>query len=165
MRKPVLVIATIRPWNIKAAERFMRQNFLWNIHLVAKKSELTTPLLERLHPDYVFFPHWSWIIPEEIYTHWECVVFHMTDLPFGRGGSPLQNLLSRGIHKTKISALRVTEGIDDGPVYLKRNLDLSKGSAGEIYREASRIIFDEMIPYIIEKRPVVVPQKGESVYF
>ncbi len=25
----------------------------------------------------------------------ECVCFHMTDVPYGRGGSPLQNLIIR----------------------------------------------------------------------
>ena len=59
----------------------------------------------------------------------------MTDLPFGRGGSPLQNLITRGISKTKISALRCNEEIDAGPIYLKRPLSLH-GSAEEIYQLA-----------------------------
>ena len=29
----------------------------------------------------------------------------MTDLPYGRGGSPLQNLIIRGFESTKISAI------------------------------------------------------------
>ena len=41
----------------------------------------------------IFIPHWSFIIPKEIYQNFECILFHMTDLPFGRGGSPLQNLI------------------------------------------------------------------------
>ncbi len=49
--------------------------------------------------------------------NFNCVVFHMTDLPFGRGGSPLQNLISRGIYKTKISAIKVVKEIDAGPIY------------------------------------------------
>lgn len=77
----------------------------------------------------------------------------------------MQNLLSRRIYRTKISALRVTEGVDEGPIYLKGDLDLSEGSAEEIYRRATEIIFDDMIPYIVENRPEPVPQKGEIVYF
>ncbi len=34
-------------------------------------------------------------MPREIFENWACVVFHMTDLPYGRGGSPLQNLIVR----------------------------------------------------------------------
>ena len=64
---------------------------------IAAPAELTRAALEQAKPRYVFFPHWSHIIPEDIHGAFECVIFHMTDLPFGRGGSPLQNLIARGI--------------------------------------------------------------------
>lgn len=44
----------------------------------------------------------------------------MTDLPYGRGGSPLQNLIVRNHYKTKISEIRVKKEIDSGPIYLKK---------------------------------------------
>jgi len=37
-----------------------------------------------------------WIILKEIFENYEIILFHMTDLPYGRGGSPLQNLIVRG---------------------------------------------------------------------
>ncbi|MDZ7775688.1 MAG: hypothetical protein U5L09_08890 [Bacteroidales bacterium] len=74
--------------------------------IINKKEELSLELLKKITPEYVFFPHWSYIIPESIFNNYECIVFHMTDLPFGRGGSPLQNLISRGYKETKISALK-----------------------------------------------------------
>ena len=46
----------------------------------------------------------------------------MTDLPYGRGGSPLQNLIARGFLETKISAILVEKQLDAGPVYLKMEL-------------------------------------------
>ena len=49
--------------------------------------------LSKFSPHYIFFPHWSWLIPEEIYQNFECVIFHMTNLPYGRGGSPLHYLI------------------------------------------------------------------------
>ena len=51
----------------------------------------------------------------------------MTDVPFGRGGSPLQNLISRGIYETKISAFRCVAEMDAGPVYPKRPFSLAEG--------------------------------------
>ena len=47
----------------------------------------------------------------------------MTDLPFGRGGSPLQNLIERGIKQTKISAIKCVKELDGGDIYLKRDLE------------------------------------------
>ena len=46
----------------------------------------------------------------------------MTDLPYGRGGSPLQNLIVRGWKETKVLALKVVEELDAGPIYYKKRL-------------------------------------------
>jgi methionyl-tRNA formyltransferase len=87
----------------------------------------------------------------------------MTDLPFGRGGSPLQNLISRGIYSTKISALKVNKGIDTGDIYIKKDLDLN-GSATEIFRRGNLIIM-EMIIFILENKIKPTPQKGKVTVF
>ena len=95
---------------------------------------------------------------------YECVAFHMTDLPFGRGGSPLQNLILRGFKETVITAFRVTDEWDAGPIYLKRPLSL-EGTAQEIFDRASRIIYNDMIPFILMNDIVPAPQTGEVVVF
>lgn len=161
-----IVIATIKRWNLSNA-RALRKKLAgkWRVRIVSKPASLTARMLERLAPRYVFFPHWSWMIPEEIYSTHECVVFHMTDLPFGRGGSPLQNLLARGIRRTKVSALRAGNGADTGPVYFKRPLDLSDGSADEMLSAASGVVFNEMIPELLRRQPAPKPQRGRPVLF
>ncbi len=124
---------------------------------------LSLESLESIKPDFIFFPHWSYIIPKNIYENYNCIVFHMTDLPFGRGGSPLQNLISRKIYETKISAIKVVKDLDAGPVYLKKDFCLY-GSAEEIYLRAGDLII-QMIDEIIETRPIPVEQQGSPVAF
>ncbi len=131
--------------------------------IIDSKEALTFENLSDLKPRFIFFPHWSFVIPREIYENFECVIFHMTDVPFGRGGSPLQNLISRGIYETKISALRCLAEIDAGPVYLKRPLSLF-GSADEIYLRAGGII-KEMVLEIIGKEIIPIEQEGEVTCF
>ena len=80
-----------------------------NFFLITDKERLTLSNLINADPDYIFFPHWSWKIPEEIYNRFNCVIFHMTDLPYGRGGTPLQNLIDRGITETKITAFKARQ--------------------------------------------------------
>jgi len=130
---------------------------------ITRKEGLTPKILETMSPRYVFFPHWSYIIPPDIFENYECIIFHMTDVPFGRGGSPLQNLISREVYETKITALRCVKDLDAGPVYLKRQLSLY-GSAEEIYIRASEII-EDMICQIIMEQPVPVEQTGEATIF
>jgi methionyl-tRNA formyltransferase len=130
---------------------------------IETKTDLTLERLQELQPRYVFFPHWSYIIPSAIFEEFECVIFHMTDLPFGRGGSPLQNLISRGTYETKISALRCEQGLDAGPIYIKRPLSLY-GTAEEIYIRAARQI-ETMIADIVNQHPEPQTQSGEIVSF
>lgn len=127
------------------------------------KDEFNLDTLSRFRPEKIFIPHWSYIIPNEIWINFDCVVFHMTDLPFGRGGSPLQNLIVRGLKSTKISAIKVNEGIDTGDVYLKSDLDLS-GTAKEIFTRSVPIIH-RMISSIIDFDMVPLPQSGEVLQF
>lgn len=131
--------------------------------LFTQPADLSVQMLHEIKPRYIFFPHWSHIIPEEIYKTFECVVFHMTDLPFGRGGSPMQNLISRGIYNTQISALRCEKGLDAGPIYLKRSLCLH-GGAEEIYLRAKDIMLD-MIETIISSNSIPSTQTGVPVVF
>lgn len=156
------VVATTKTWNIKKFERTTK-DLPGRWHLITNKDDLCLDKMRKINPDYIFFPHWSWIIPEAVYLNFECVVFHMTDIPFGRGGSPLQNLIERGIYETKISALKVVKELDAGPIYLKEDLSLH-GSAEEIFLRASDKIF-EMIEYIVTNQPIPQEQEGDAIVF
>jgi len=131
--------------------------------IISKKEELSIENVSEIDPTHIFFMHWSWIIPEEIFNKYNCIVFHMTDLPYGRGGSPLQNLIIRGHKETKISALKVDKGIDTGDIFLKKDLSLV-GTADIIFLRAGKII-EEMIDEIILEKIKPTPQIGNPVYF
>lgn len=163
-----IIIATIKSWNIERAEAMQKKyQGVHEIVIYTSKEEFTSDNVRDFCPDYIFLPHWSYIMPREITDNWECVVFHMTDLPYGRGGSPLQNLIVRGHKETKISAIKMTEKLDGGPVYMKHELSLD-GSAQEIFVRCSDIIFQEMIPLFLDadkEKMTPVPQEGEPVVF
>lgn len=158
-----IVIATIRPWNISACRKWKPPHG-YRVVLITDPAKLTRKRLEKLNPRYVFFPHWSWKIPPELFDHFECVVFHMTDVPFGRGGSPLQNLIARGIYRTKVSALRVEEGLDTGPVYSKKPFSLSKGSAEELFAALADTVCS-MMTDIVVRNPRPRAQRGTVTVF
>lgn len=163
--KNKIIIATIKSWNIANFDRLKDKEKDYEWILIDKKEDLTLENIKSINPKYIFFPHWSWIIPKEIYENFECVVFHMTDLPFGRGGSPLQNLIVRGIYETKISAIKVVKELDVGDIYCKEDLSLKEGSAEDIYKRASDIIFDKMLPFIVNNNPEPKKQEGEVTEF
>lgn len=123
------------------------------------------PRLKEINPRYIFFPFWSEYIPPEIYENYECVIFHTSDLPKGRGPHPIQNLILRGVKHTKICALKCVREIDAGPIYYKYDVDISYGTADQIYNRIDEIIRTKMIPYILKHNPVPIPQQGKPTYY
>jgi methionyl-tRNA formyltransferase len=161
MTSPCIVLATPHA-RFDALEKALRARGV-DVLRIREREALTIDMLSKHAPRYVFFPHWSWRIPTEIHQKFECVIFHMTDVPFGRGGSPLQNLIIRGIENTRLTALRCVDEMDAGPVYLKRDLS-TLGAAEEVFLRA-RGLMESMILEIFERQPQPVPQHGEVVTF
>ena len=156
------LVAGSTPWSRRAfMEMISRYPGTWRF--IQHPDQLTIARVRRLAPRALFFLHWSWKVPEAIVNAYPCIGFHMTDLPYGRGGSPLQHLILRGHRHTKLTAFQMTEGMDAGPVYVKEPLRLD-GSAGAIYLRAS-FLAAKMIRSIIAERLVPRPQRGRSVVF
>jgi methionyl-tRNA formyltransferase len=156
------IVAGCKPWNRRVFDEILSK-LTGEWHYVSEREQLSPACLQELRPRYVFFLHWSWKVPAEIFDEVECVCFHMTDVPYGRGGSPLQNLMIRGHRNTKLTALRMAADFDGGPVYLKRNLSL-EGGAEEIYLRANALSAN-MIKQIVKDEVQPVPQTGEPVNF
>ncbi|MBI4442276.1 MAG: methionyl-tRNA formyltransferase [Acidobacteria bacterium] len=159
---PFSIVVGAKPWNRRIfTDVISRYPGRW--HFIESREDLRIENIQTWQPRYLFFLHWSWKVPEEIINSYECVCFHMTDVPFGRGGSPLQNLIQRGYRHTKVTALRMTEEFDAGPVYLKEDLCL-EGNAEEIFIRATRLCA-RMIGRIISEHPTPVAQSGDVIVF
>lgn len=155
------IVAAVGIWNESCFNRYVK-DFEGDWHFVDSPEQLNE-LISEITPRYIFFPHWRWIVPEHIIKQHECVCFHMTDVPYGRGGSPLQNLIVRGHKETKLTALRMIDKLDAGPVYLKMALSLD-GPAEEVYHRASELTW-QMIWQLVEKCITPIPQLGEPTFF
>lgn len=152
------IFASNRPWAINT---FLeeRVNLSGNWLIVTNTDDLVCAL-STMKPRYIFFPHWSELVPRDITEMYDCVCFHMTDVPYGRGGSPLQNLIKRGLTVTKLTALKMDEQLDSGPVYRKDELSLD-GSAEQIFVRMAKLAIKQ-IQHIIENNPEPVPQGNEK---
>ena len=131
--------------------------------LVTSPKKLTYNFVKKHDPEFIFFPDWSWIVPEKIVKDFKCVCFHESDLPKFRGGSPIQNQILRGVKKTKTTAFYMTKGIDEGKILLKENLSLV-GSLDDIFL---RMIDNDykMIQKIIRGDFKPKNQKGKPTIF
>ncbi len=158
-----IIVATPHKRNDQLVKQIAERLPCHRIVRITAHKELNSEYIQSLAPDWIFFPHWSWLIPDEIHSRYECVIFHMTDLPYGRGGSPLQNLIVRGHKETKLTALKCVSGLDMGPIYKKVPL-LLEGTAEVILGRAADLMKD-LIVDIVEMQPTPVEQTDDVVEF
>lgn len=163
MKDKTYLVAGYKPWNHRIFDEVI-STYPGRWHFIGDAEQLSLDAVRALNPRYIFFLHWSWKVPDEIVNEYECVCFHMTDIPYGRGGSPLQNLILRGHKHTKLTALKMVKELDTGPIYLKEDLCIESGSAEEIYIRATYKSAD-MIERIISQDLKPVPQRGEATAF
>jgi methionyl-tRNA formyltransferase len=154
------VIACPTPWFWRAWEPLEQPPGEWT---EVRDEHLSLELLEQVDPRYVFFPHWSQVVPADVLERWECICFHSTPLPYGRGGSPVQNMIAGGHTETAVTALRMVAELDAGPVYMSEQVSLL-GGGDEVFLRIGRAIA-AMIPRIAVTEPEPAPQEGEVVQF
>ncbi len=95
-------------------------------------------LLERLtaaRPDAIAVVAYGRILPPEILRlpRLSCVNVHASLLPRWRGASPIQAAILAGDAETGVATMRMDEGLDTGPVYLERRVEIGeRETAGEL---------------------------------
>jgi len=134
-----------------------------SIILLSNPKKLTLNYVKKINPEYIFFPDWSWIVPQVIIENYKCICFHESDLPKFRGGSPIQNQIIRGIKKTKTSAFFMNNKIDSGNILLKKHLSL-EGTLAEIFQRMIKNDY-EMIVSIIKGNYKMRKQEGHATYY
>lgn len=156
-----VVIACAKSWG-------QQPSFLANfndcqVSLITEQSALNPQALAEIDPEFVFVLHWNWIVEPAVYQQFNCVVFHTSPLPYGRGGSPIQNLILQGHQAAPVCAIKMTDVLDGGAIYCQQEISLA-GTISEIFSriEAAVVV---LIKQILEQRPDPIPQTGEVTLF
>ncbi len=140
-------------------KRIINKNSL----IIRDRRELTYKKVIQIKPDFIMFPHWSYIVPKNIVRNFNCICFHSSPLPYGRGGSPIQNMIKRGYKNTEVCSLLMEEELDTGPIYIRSKVKLS-GSLDEILIRIYEAIANQ-IKIIKNKNIVPKIQTGKEYIF
>lgn len=137
-----IVVADSKGWFLSSVKTNSYKKL--NIIEIRTKEELSMEYLKEINPNIIFFPHWSWQVKKDIVDQFDCILFHTAPLPFGRGGSPIQNLIIRGFKESPVCAVKMTEKLDSGPIYLRKIVSL-EGNLREIFNRISTEIENMII--------------------
>ena len=73
------VFCAYRDWALKLYQLLSKRHK--NMVLIKNPKQLTANYVEKINPKFIFFPDWSWIVPNKIVKNFRCVCFHESDLP------------------------------------------------------------------------------------
>jgi len=115
----------------------------------------------------LIFVGWSDIIQNDIIQNYMCICLHPSDLPKYRGGSPIQHQRNNGIKKTKLTAFRMDNGIDSGPIIYKADISID-GHMNDIFLSLSLASAKIINKIIMNKDKNILngePQRDEDATF
>jgi methionyl-tRNA formyltransferase len=156
-----ICIASKITGHTKNLVKILREKYKENVVYIPQELCDDSPLrfkylLEKHKPDWIFFFHWSKIIPEEIFENYKCVTIHTSNLPDGRGGHPIQNQILDNIKFTRVNAICTTDKIDAGDIYCYREISL-QGSLNDIW-DSITYAAAELIEHCVENNPIPTTQ-------
>jgi methionyl-tRNA formyltransferase len=79
-----------------------------------------------------------------------CINLHASLLPRWRGAAPIERAILAGDPVTGISVFRMEEGLDTGPVYAMRPVQIGAGVTAAELHEALGRLAAEMLPEIVD---------------
>ena len=131
-----------------------RKNEEWK--WLTQKDDIDLNIDDLPFAQKAFVFRWPHLLDENVLALTEFIGFHTSNLPEGRGGSPLQNQIMDDIYESRINALKLVKEADAGPVYTYRDVSLH-GSIDDVWRTLSTLAY-EMIQVIIDSNLTPQPQ-------
>ncbi len=113
--------------------------------------------------DFLFLISCSAIVKKHVRDKFRhVIVIHASNLPEGRGWSPLVWQILEGRKEIMVTALSAEDKVDTGDIWLQKPLRLEGHElSNEIHERLNRITYDLMTD-IIEKEGAIVPKKQDE---
>jgi methionyl-tRNA formyltransferase len=93
-----------------------------------------------------------------------CINVHASLLPRWRGAAPIQRSILAGDKATGVTIMQMEEGLDTGPMLLKRETPVDRKTAGELTDELAKLGAEALVDWLGHPAPPV-PQPEDGVTY
>ena len=93
-----------------------------------------------------------------------CINVHASLLPRWRGAAPIQRAILAGDRVSGVTIMRMEEGLDTGPMLLRRELPIAGKNAGQITKELAQLGADALLEWLESPTPPV-PQPNDGATY
>ena len=93
-----------------------------------------------------------------------CINVHASLLPRWRGAAPIQRAILAGDELSGVTIMKMEEGLDTGPMLLKRELDIRGKNAGQVMEELAKLGARALVDWLNHPTPPE-PQPDEGATY
>jgi methionyl-tRNA formyltransferase len=93
-----------------------------------------------------------------------CINVHASLLPRWRGAAPIQRAILAGDEVTGVTIMRMEEGLDTGPMLLKRETPVDRKTAGDLTGELAELGAEALLEWLGKPTPPL-PQPDNGVTY
>lgn len=154
-----------------AVKQYALENGIEVLQPASLRDDRIAATLRALEPDVLVVAAYGLILPQEVLDipGFGCVNVHASLLPRWRGAAPIQAAILAGDEKTGISLMRITAGLDCGPVYSTAELVIGEQeTAGELHDRLALLGAETLVANlaaIISGQIEAVPQDEDSATY
>ena len=119
----------------------------------------------KLDADIAIVAAYGLILPKPILDapRMGCVNVHASLLPRWRGATPIQRAILAGDEMTGVTIMQMEEGLDTGPMLLKRETPISQKTAGQLTIELAELGAEALLEWLrAQTPPVAQPDEGAT---
>ena len=92
-----------------------------------------------------------------------CVNVHASLLPRWRGAAPIQRAILAGDDVSGVTIMQMDEGLDTGPMLLKRDLDIRGKTAGQVTEQMAKLGAEALVEWLASpSAPQTQPADGAT---
>lgn len=152
----VAILTSENQWFIDYAKEL--QNILKKASLFYKHEEIESSY------DVIFILSYHRIIPNEYLLAKHNIVIHASDLPLGKGWAPMFWQILEGKNNIVFSMFEASSGVDNGDIYMKKNLSLTGFELNEeLRKKQANFIIEMCIDFLDKYDEYKNPVKQEGI--
>jgi len=93
-----------------------------------------------------------------------CINVHASLLPRWRGAAPIQRAILAGDEVTGVTIMRMEEGLDTGPMLLKRETEVDRKTAGDLTTELAGLGASTLVEWLDNPAPAEAQPEDGATY-
>jgi methionyl-tRNA formyltransferase len=122
-------------------------------------------LIAQARPDVVCVCAFGALIKEPLLSEYEMLNVHPSLLPRWRGAAPIERAMMAGDEVTGVSIMRVTAGLDSGPVCAQRRERIASDDTYGSLSERLQVVGGDLLLGALDERPACAEQDDSQATY